>query len=78
MKQFHDEEKWFEYLGLRKNPFPVVPDVDNFYVCDPIDQVVTELVHGITARKGFLIFTGEVGLGKTTICRKIMNILEEK
>jgi general secretion pathway protein A len=78
MTKPHDENRWLEYLGLRKNPFPVVPDVDDFYVCDPIDQVLTELMHGITARKGFMIFTGEVGLGKTTICRKIMNILDEK
>lgn len=78
MKQPQDEEKWLAYLGLRKNPFPVAPDADNFYVCNSVDQALTELVHGITARKGFIIFTGEVGLGKTTICRKIMAILEEK
>jgi general secretion pathway protein A len=78
MNHPHDEENWLRYLQLRKNPFPVVPDVDNFFVCDPIDQVLVELEHGINARKGFLIFTGEVGLGKTTICRKLMNVLEDK
>ena len=72
------ELKYLAYFGLRHNPFPVVPDVDNFYVCGHIDRVVKEIVHGILTRKGFMVFTGEVGLGKTTISRKVIGILEEK
>lgn len=74
----NEELECFDYFELRANPFPVVPDVDNFYVCDKIDRIVTEIVHGIVTRKGFLVLTGEVGLGKTTISRKVMRILEEK
>ena len=47
-----------------------MPDVDNFYVCEHIERVVKEIVHGILTRKGFMVFTGEVGLGKTTISAK--------
>ncbi len=72
------ELKYLDYFGLRHNPFPVVPDVDNFYVCEHIDRVVKEIVHGILTRKGFMVFTGEVGLGKTTISRKVISILEDK
>jgi general secretion pathway protein A len=72
------EMRHLNYFGLRHNPFPVVPDVDNFYVCEHINRVVKEIVHGILTRKGFMVFTGEVGLGKTTISRKVMSILEEK
>jgi general secretion pathway protein A len=72
------ELKYLDYFGLRHNPFPVVPDVDNFYVCGHIDRVLKEIVHGILTRKGFMVFTGEVGLGKTTISRKVINILEDK
>jgi general secretion pathway protein A len=72
------EMRHLDYFGLRHNPFPVVPDVDNFYVCEHIDRVVKEIVHGILTRKGFMVFTGEVGLGKTTISRKVISILEDK
>jgi len=70
--------RYLDYFGLRFNPFPVVPDVENFFLSRNIDRVITEIVHGIDTRKGFMVLTGEIGLGKTTICRKIMNILEEK
>jgi len=74
----NEELKCFDYFGLRCNPFPVVPDVDNFYLCDRIDRIVTEIVHGIVTRKGFLVLTGEVGLGKTTISRRVLSILEDE
>ena len=74
----NEEFRYLEYFGLVYNPFPVAPDNENFYISEHIDQILTELVHGIVARKGFMVLTGEIGLGKTTISRKIINILEEK
>ncbi len=78
MENNDTETKYLDYFGLSFNAFPVVPDVDNFFLSRNIDQVITEIVHGIDTRKGFMVLTGEIGLGKTTICRKIMKILEEK
>jgi len=74
----NEELRYLEYFGLGYNPFPVAPDTENFYISEHIDQILTELVHGIVARKGFMVLTGEIGLGKTTISRRIINILEEK
>ncbi len=73
-----NEMRYLDYFGLRSNPFPVVPDVDNFFLSRSIDRVITEIVYGIDTRKGFIVLTGEIGLGKTTICRKIMRILKKK
>jgi len=74
-----DEElKYLEYFGLDYNPFPVAPDYEKFFLSEHIDLVISEIVHGIVARKGFMILTGDVGLGKTTLSRKIITILEEK
>lgn len=67
-----------DYLGLRYNPFPVAPDTEDFFFSENVDRIVTEIVHGVVTRKGFLVFSGEIGLGKTTISRKVMAILEEK
>ncbi|MBW1672261.1 MAG: AAA family ATPase [Deltaproteobacteria bacterium] len=74
----NEELRYLEYFGLGYNPFPVAPDNENFYISEHIDQILTELVHGIVARKGFMVLTGEIGLGKTTISRRIIHILEEK
>ncbi|MEA1936401.1 MAG: AAA family ATPase, partial [Thermodesulfobacteriota bacterium] len=74
----NEELRHLDYLGLKHNPFPVAPDYENFYLSEHIDRIISEIVHGIVTRKGFMILTGEVGLGKTTISRKIISTLEEK
>ena len=74
----NDETVYLDYFGLSCNPFPVVPDYEKLFLSDHIDMIISELVHGIQARKGFMVLTGEIGLGKTTISRKIVSILEEK
>ena len=73
-----EEQGCFEYFGLYHNPFPVSPEEEKFYFSEHIEQVLSEIIFGINARKGFMVLTGEVGLGKTTISRRIMNIIEEK
>lgn len=74
----NDETVYLDYFGFSCNPFPVVPDYEKLFLSDHIDMMISELVHGIQARKGFMVLTGEIGLGKTTISRKIVSILEEK
>lgn len=73
-----EESRYLNFFGLEHNPFPVAPDDENFYVSKHIDQILTEIVHGTNARKGFMVLTGDIGLGKTTISRRIISILEEK
>ena len=74
----NDELKYLDYFGLEYNPFPVAPDHEKFFLSEHIDLMISEIVHGVLTRKGFMVLTGEVGLGKTTIGRKIVGILEEK
>ncbi|MBU0991954.1 MAG: AAA family ATPase [Proteobacteria bacterium] len=71
-----DESGYLNFFGFHINPFPIAPDSDYFYESPQIEQIVTELIHGIITRKGFLILTGEVGLGKTTISRRMLKILD--
>jgi general secretion pathway protein A len=72
------EMRHLKFLGLDRNPFPIAPDSENFFITGHIDQIITNVVHGVAARKGFMVLTGDVGLGKTTISRKILSILEQK
>lgn len=67
-----------QHLGLTHNPFPVAPDDANFYMSDTIEEIIAEIVHGVCARKGFIMLTGGVGLGKTTITRHILQILADE
>ena len=73
-----NELKYLQYFGLSRHPFPVAPDADKFYISEHIEQIMAEIVHGILTRKGFMVLTGDVGLGKTTISRRLLNILESK
>jgi general secretion pathway protein A len=74
----HKELSYLDFLGLDYNPFPVAPDDENFYFSEHIYEILSEMVHGIISRKGFMVLTGDIGLGKTTISRRILSVLEEK
>lgn len=72
------QDEYLRYLGFRRNPFPVAPDVEHLFLPPRMDTLLTEILHGIYTRKGFMVITGEVGLGKTTLSQHILNILEEE
>jgi type II secretory pathway predicted ATPase ExeA len=59
-------------LGLISNPFPVTPDETNYFFTPAIEAIYEEMGHFIAMRKGFLLLTGDVGLGKTTLLRRLM------
>ena len=65
-------------LGLQRNPFPVVPDATRFYLSSCNETIVAEMLHAIESRKGFMVITGEVGLGKTTLSRRMLMMLEKR
>ncbi len=68
---------YLEHFHLKYNPFPVAPDTTDFFISRNIDRIITEIIHGIETRKGFIVMVGEVGLGKTTIGRRIVSMMEE-
>jgi general secretion pathway protein A len=71
----NDNWSYLSTFGFHQNPFPVAPDDACFYRSNTIEEIIAEIVHGVEARKGFIMLTGEVGLGKTTISRRIISIL---
>lgn len=74
----NNEMGYLEYFGLQRNPFPVAPDDDHFFISNHIEQILAEIIHGFIARKGFMVLSGDTGLGKTSISRRILRLLEEK
>lgn len=59
-------------LGLVRNPFPYTPDAGCYFLTPHLQEQVMELAHCITARKGISLLTAEVGMGKSTLVRRLM------
>ena len=55
------------FFGLRESPFNVNPDPRYLYLTRQIQEALAGLTYGIQNRKGFILLTGEVGTGKTTL-----------
>jgi general secretion pathway protein A len=64
------------YFGFSVSPFSVTPDPSFFYTNPVYQEAYATLRYGIEAKKGFIVVTGEVGTGKTTLLRKLMHNLE--
>ncbi|HOO46287.1 MAG TPA: hypothetical protein PLM29_08660, partial [Deltaproteobacteria bacterium] len=63
------------YFGLSENPFNLTPDPKFLYLSKVHQEALSHLLYGIEQRKGFVLITGEVGAGKTTICRSLLGML---
>jgi general secretion pathway protein A len=60
------------YFGLREKPFNATPDARFCYANPAYREAYMTLLRGIRERKGFIVLTGEVGTGKTTLLRRLM------
>ena len=63
------------YFGLRAKPFSATPDPRLFYDNAAYREAYATLLYGVLERKGFIALTGEVGTGKTTLLRRLMDEL---
>lgn len=60
------------FFGLREKPFDLLPNPDFLYPSRAHKRALTYLTHGIRERAGFILLTGEVGSGKTTLIRNMI------
>jgi len=66
-----------EYFGLKEPPFSIVPDPNYLYMSDNHREAMAHLLYGINSDNGFVLLTGDVGTGKTTVCRCLLQQLPE-
>lgn len=59
-------------FGLREDPFGVTPDPRYFFPGKTHEEALSSLIYGIEKRAGFVLVTGEVGTGKTLLCRAVL------
>ncbi|HUU91519.1 MAG TPA: AAA family ATPase [Phycisphaerae bacterium] len=64
-----------DYFRFREDPFNITPDPRFLYLTTQHREALQHLVYGLRERKGFICLTGEVGTGKTTLCRALLNRL---
>jgi general secretion pathway protein A len=67
-----------EFYGLKANPFNVNPDPRYLFLTRHTEEALACLTYGIQSRKGFVLLTGEVGTGKTTLVNKLLEWLRLK
>jgi general secretion pathway protein A len=67
---------YLEHYGLIRAPFEMTPDPSFLYLGEAHQEGLATLVYGVRARKGFVMLTGEVGTGKTTLVHALLAQLE--
>jgi general secretion pathway protein A len=65
------------YFGLKESPFKLSPEPAYLYLSRQHRDALNYLIYGIQEKKGFVLISGEIGMGKTTVCRTLMNHLLE-
>jgi len=63
------------YFGLTEPPFSITPDPRYLYMSEAHREALAHLLYGIGEGGGFVQLTGEVGTGKTTLCRCLLEQL---
>ena len=64
-----------QFYGFKERPFNVTSDPAFFFLSRQHKEALSHLLYGVTQRKGILVITGEIGTGKTTLCRFFLNQL---
>ncbi len=68
---------YLRHFGLREPPFGITPDTHYFYACRSPQEALNTLLVAVGNGEGFIKITGEVGTGKTLLCRKFLATLGE-
>lgn len=66
------------FFGFRESPFNLSPDPAFLYRSPQHEEALANLIYGVHSRKGFIVLTGEVGTGKTTMLECLRDYLEEQ
>ncbi len=66
------------FFGFKEHPFNLTPDPRYLYLSRYHREALDHLLYGINQRKGFIAITGGVGTGKTTLCRALLDHLDDK
>lgn len=66
-----------DFFGLKENPFSLSPEPRYLFLSEQHRDALNCLIYGIKEKKGFVLISGAIGLGKTTICRSLLSSLDD-
>ncbi|MFQ5765086.1 MAG: ExeA family protein, partial [Rhodospirillales bacterium] len=66
-----------DYFGIEENPFSNTPDPNYLFMSERHQEALAHLQYGVQGSSGFVLLTGEVGTGKTTVCRCLVEQLPD-
>jgi general secretion pathway protein A len=66
------------FFGFRESPFNLSPDPEFLYRSPQHEEALANLIYGVRSRKGFIVLTGEVGTGKTTMLECLRDYLDQQ
>jgi len=66
------------FFGFKESPFNLSPDPSFLYRSPQHEEALANLIYGVQSRKGFIVLTGEVGTGKTTMLQCLRDFLESQ
>lgn len=64
------------YFGLKENPFRLSPEPSYLFLSEQHRDAINHMIYGIAEKKGFMMISGDIGTGKTTICRTLLTLIE--
>lgn len=67
-----------EFFGLKEKPFSLTPDPKYVFFSKNFKEALDLLIYAIKQREGFIVLTGDIGTGKTTLCRTLVDSMNEK
>jgi len=67
---------YLEYLGLKEKPFSITADPSFLYLSRKHREALSHMTYGVRERKGFIEITGDIGTGKTTLCKAFLRQLD--
>jgi len=67
---------YLQFYGLRESPFSPTPDPKFLFQSARHREALAQLIYGVRERKGFIVLTGEIGTGKTTLLRALLERLD--
>lgn len=73
-----DYAMYLNYFGLHTEPFSIAPDPQFLYLSERHQEALAHLSYGLQGSGGFILLTGEVGTGKTTVSRALLEQLPEQ
>ena len=69
---------YLKFFGFTKEPFNITPDPEFLYLGPDHREALAAVIYGVEQQKGFVVITGEVGVGKTTILRSYLDMVDRK